>query len=56
MWAIFEQPGDGDPGSDSGSGRGYPGSAALAGPELLELSEQTPELIEAFRIHGLAWG
>jgi hypothetical protein len=44
MWAVFEQPGEAETGSSCVSNR-----AAIA------LADDMPDMIEAMRIHGLAW-
>lgn len=44
MRAIFEQPGE-----------DLSGTAALGPTRILQLSVETPEVVEAMRIHGLTW-
>jgi hypothetical protein len=44
MWAVFEQPGDPET-----------GSSCVDDAVAITLSADMPEMIEAMRIHGLAW-
>lgn len=44
MWAVFEQPGE-----------DQTGSRRLTNPLTFELTVDTPELLEAFDVLGLAW-
>lgn len=44
LWAVYEQPGEDEAGSH-----------ALAHAAEIDLSPDTPELIEAMRIHNLGW-
>jgi hypothetical protein len=43
LWALFERPGDGEV------------SPRLSDPAAVAMTEHSPEILEAFRLHGLAW-
>jgi hypothetical protein len=44
LWALFEQPGE-----------DLTGSAALTDPTTIDLTADSPDLVEAMSIHGLIW-